>query len=367
MKTRALSLSVPFVASLRFASLVLSGSLALLAQPDPSWLGHDRTRPLPPVVDPGVASTQDQAGKAPSDAVVLFDGKDLSAWVATDGNPTKWVVKNGAMECVPGSGYVRTLQAFGDCQLHLEFAAPTPPEGSSQGRGNSGVFFGGTRYEIQVLDSYQNKTYADGSAASVYCQYPPLVNASRPPGQWQSYDIVWTAPRFESDQQRGLQSGAKLKSPAYVTVFHNGVLVQNHVELTGGTGWLERSPYSAHPEKLPISLQDHGNPVRYRNLWVRELGKGKAEFQLPEAVLNSYVGNYERGRNDVVKVERGGDGVLRMSFSGAQFVMYAQSPTRFFAKTTDVQAEFGKDAQGNVGSVTLSVGEDGGMRCQRMK
>jgi hypothetical protein len=359
MKPRLLLTSAPFLAAAFTAGLVTLNAPTALAQPDPNWLAHDRTRPLPPVVDPGTASTQDQPGKPPSDAIILFDGKDLSPWAAMDGSPTKWVVKNGAMECVPGSGYVRTLQAFGDCQLHVEFAAPTPPEGSSQGRGNSGVFFGGTRYEVQVLDSYQNKTYADGSAGSVYCQYPPLVNASRPPGQWQTYDIVWTAPRFQPD--------GKVKSPAYLTVFHNGVLVQNHVELTGPTGWLERSPYSAHPDKLPISLQDHGNPVRYRNLWVRELGKGKAEFLLPEAVLNSYTGTFEKGRNDLVKVERGGDGALSVSFNGATFTMYAQSPTRFFAKTTDVQAEFGKDAQGNVESVTVSVGEDGGMRGKRVK
>ena len=359
MKPRLLLSFTPLLATAFAAALVTLNTPTALAQPDPNWLAHDRTRPLPTVVDPGTASTQDQPGKPPADAIVLFDGKDLAPWVAMDGSPTKWVVKNGAMECVPGSGYVRTLQAFGDCQLHVEFAAPTPPEGSSQGRGNSGVFFGGTRYEVQVLDSYQNKTYADGSAGSVYCQYPPLVNASRSPGQWQTYDIIWTAPRFDAD--------GKLKSPAYLTAFHNGVLVQNHVELTGPTGWLERSPYGAHPDKLPISLQDHGNPVRYRNLWVRELGKGKAEFLLPDAVLNSYAGTYERTRNDLVKVERGDDGVLRVNFSGARFVMYAQSPTRFFAKTTDVQAEFGKNAQGGVESVTISVGEDGGMRCQRVK
>jgi len=331
-----------------------------LAQPDPNWLGHDRTRPLPSVIDPGTASTQDQPGRPPSDAVVLFDGTDLSAWCAMDGSPTKWVAKNGAMECVPGSGYVRTRQCFGDCQYHVEWAAPTPPEGSSQGRGNSGVFFGVDRYEIQVLDSYQNKTYADGSAGSVYIQYPPLVNACRPPGQWQTYDILWTPPRFEAD--------GKVKSPARVTVFHNGVLIQNNVELTGPTAWLGRSPYSPHPEKLPLAMQDHGNPVRYRNVWVRELGKpSKPEFMLSNAELDGFVGSYEKGRSDFVKVERRADGTLGVSFNGASFTMFAQSPTRFFAKTTDVQAEFGKDAQGNVETVTVSVGEDGGMRGKRVK
>lgn len=331
-----------------------------LAQPDPNWLAHDRTRPLPPVIEPGTASTQDQAGKPPSDAVVLFDGRDLSQWAAMDGSPTKWVVENGYMKCVPGSGYIRSLQAFGDCQLHIEWAAPTPPEGRSQGRGNSGVFFGLDRYEIQVLDSYENKTYADGSAGSVYVQYPPLVNACRPPGQWQSYDIVWTAPRFDAE--------AKLVSPAHLTVFHNGALIQNHVELTGPTGWLGRTPYRAHPEKLPISLQDHGNPVRYRNVWVRELGKpGKKEFTLANAVLQGYKGDYEKGRDDLVKVEVIQDGLLSVSFNGATFKMFAESRTRFFAKTTDVQCEFQTDDQGKAQGLVVSVGEDGGMKAKKIR
>src|SRR5262245_28713144 len=278
------------VALVLATTLALAFPFCLLAQPDSNWLGHDRSRPLPPVVDPGTAGTQDQPGQPPSDAVVLFDGRDLSSWVALDGSPTKWVVKNGAMECVPGSGYVRTLQCFGDCQLHVEWVAPTPAKGEGQGRGNSGVFFGLDRYEIQVLDSYENKTYADGSAGAIYGQYPPLVNASLPPGQWQTYDIIYTAPRFDEADE--------LRAPARLTVFQNSVLIHNNVQLTGPTSWLERALYRAHPEKQPISLQDHGHPVRYRNIWVRELGKpGKKEFMLPEALLLSYAGTYERGRN----------------------------------------------------------------------
>ncbi len=343
--------------------MVLIGALALflqhssLAQPDPNWLGHDRTRPLPPVVDPGTFSTQEQPGKPPSDATVVFNGKDLSQWVALDGSPTRWVVKDGCMECVPGSGYIRTLQCFGDCQLHVEWAAPTPGKGEGQGRGNSGVFLGLDRYEIQVLDSYENKTYADGSAGSIYNQYPPLVNASRPPGQWQFYDVIWTSPRFNAD--------GKLLSPARVTVFHNGVLVQNNVELTGPTTWLTRPPYSAHPEKLPISFQDHGNPVRFRNIWVREPGKsGKKELMLPNGVLDGYTGDYQREPNDVVKVRRAPDGLLSVSFSGATFLMHAESPTRFFAKTTDVQCEFQFTDTDKV--AVLSVGE-GSMRAKKIK
>jgi hypothetical protein len=326
------------------------------AQPDPNWLGHDRRRPQPRVVEPGTAGTPDQPGRPPADAVVLFGGEDLSAWVGMDGSPTKWIVKEGYMECVRGSGYIRTLQNFGDCQLHLEWAAPVPAEGEGQGRGNSGLFFGLDRYEVQVLDSYGNQTYADGSAGAVYGQYPPLVNACRPPGQWQSYDVVYTAPRFETDGKR--------RAPAHLTVFHNGVLIQNHVELTGPTSWLERAPYRAHPEKQPISLQDHGNPVRYRNIWVRELGPpGKPEFTLARSLLQSYTGTYERGRNELVEVSLD-QGQLVLSFNGARFVMFAESPTKFFAKTTDVQCEFKTEGADRV--MILSVGE-GGMRAPKIK
>lgn len=333
------------------AAICLS-PIALHARPNPNWLDHDRDRPLPPVVDPGTASTQEQPGRPPSDAIVLFDGKDLSQWVAMDGKKTKWVIKDGVMQCVPGSGFIRSLECFGDCQLHVEWATPNPPHGESQGRGNSGVFFGNGRYEIQVLDSYHNKTYADGSAASVYGQYPPLVNASRPPGEWQTYDIIWKAPRFDAD--------GKLKSKAHVTVFHNGVLVQNNVELTGPTSWLERAPYDAHPVKLPIAFQDHGNPVLYRNVWVRELGKpSRKEFLLPDATLDEYCGEYGRGRNTLATVRRHGqDGLLDMTFQGVRFIMHAGSPTHFFATTTDVQCDF-NFTDGHQ-EITVSVGENGG-------
>jgi hypothetical protein len=232
------------------------------AQVNTKWKIHDPDRPLPPVIDPGTASTQDAPGRPPSDAVVLFDGKDLSRWAATDGSAAKWKVENGYFEVMPKTGYIHTREAFGDCQLHVEFAEPTPPQGESQDRGNSGVFLQGL-FEVQVLDSYQNKTYADGQAAAVYGQYPPLVNASRPPGQWQSYDVVFHGPRFDA--------AGKLLRPARETVFHNGVLVQDNVELSGPTAHGQRPPYKPQPEKLPLTLQDHGDPVRYRNIWLREL------------------------------------------------------------------------------------------------
>ena len=204
----------------------------------------------PKVVDPGAA------GKAPSDAIVLFDGKDLSQWVDGD----KWIIKDGA--ATAHGGGIHTKQAFGSCQLHLEFATPEKVEGHGQGRGNSGVYFMNT-YELQILDSYDNPTYFDGQCASIYKQYPPLVNASRKPGEWQTYDVIFTAPKFDAD--------GKLVRPAYMTVLHNGVLVQNHAELLGGTFWERPPSYTAHPPKLPLALQYHGNPVRFRNIWIREL------------------------------------------------------------------------------------------------
>ena len=218
------------------------------------WRVHDRDRPRPATVDPGDAPA---IAAAPADAVRLFDGKDLSAFRGA----AKWTVKDGFAE-VNGSGDIETVAEFGDCQLHLEWAAPEPAKGESQGRGNSGVFFFG-RYEVQILDSFENPTYADGQAAALYGQSPPLVNASRRPGQWQSYDIVFRAPRFGAD-------GA-LVSPARATVFHNGVLAQLDEEFLGQTAHRALPTWHAHAEKGSIRLQDHGDPVRFRNMWVRPL------------------------------------------------------------------------------------------------
>jgi hypothetical protein len=192
----------------------------------------------------------------------LFDGRELSKWLGRDGGPAKWAVRDGYMEVVPGAGAIHTARGFGDVQLHVEWSAPNPPKGSDQDRGNSGVFLM-ERYEVQVLDSYGNETYPDGQAAAVYGQYPPLANASRAPGEWQSFDIVFHRPRFRAD--------GTLLRPASLTVLHNGVLVQDGVTLTGPTAHQRRPPYELHPDRLPLSLQDHEHPVRYRNLWVREL------------------------------------------------------------------------------------------------
>ena len=223
------------------------------------WGVHDETRPMPPVVDPGPAGPP---APVPADAIVLFDGKDLSGWTTSKGVPATWLVKDGYMQVVKGSGSIQTKRGFGDCQLHVEWATPAPAVGSGQDRGNSGVFLMNT-YEVQVLDSYESRTYADGMAAALYGHYPPLVNVSRKPGEWQTYDIVFRAPRFG-------QNGAVM-SPARFTVFHNGVLVHDAQELTGPTAHKARPPYKAHADRLPIGLQDHSHPVRFRNIWIREL------------------------------------------------------------------------------------------------
>ncbi|MBC8354736.1 MAG: DUF1080 domain-containing protein [Planctomycetes bacterium] len=198
----------------------------------------------------------------PSDALVLFNGTDLSAW----DNADNWKIDEGAM--VSGKGDVLTKESFGDCQLHIEWSAPVPAEGSGQGRGNSGIFLMNT-YEIQVLDSYENETYNDGQAGAIYKQTPPQVNAMRPPGQWNVYDIIWTAPRFDED--------GSLVSPAYMTAIHNGALILNHFELKGDTPYTRPPKYNKHADRLPIRLQDHGNPVRFRNIWIREIKQAQGE------------------------------------------------------------------------------------------
>ena len=224
---------------------------------DSTYCVHDPKRPAPRIIAPA-----ETVGQAPADAVVLFDGSDLSGWSKVGGGDAGWKVEDGYMEVVPGTGDIQTNAHFGDVQYHLEFACPAEIKGESQGRGNSGVFLMG-RYEIQVLDGYENPTYADGITASVYGEYPPLVNACRPPGQWQTYDILWTAPRF---------NGVDLVSPAYATVIHNGVVVHNHVELHGPTGHRDVYPYVVHAPKGPLRLQDHGDLVRFRTIWARPIG-----------------------------------------------------------------------------------------------
>ncbi len=237
--------------------------------PGGKWRVHDGERPLPPVVTPPTFSTQAQAGRPPSDAVVLFDGSHLDSWAARDGAAAAWSLVEGcAMEVAPGSGDIHTREAFGSCQLHVEWRAPTEIHADSQGRGNSGVFLLGL-YEVQVLDGYDNPTYADGLTAAIYGQHPPLVNACVPPGEWHVYDIVFEGPIYE---------GGTLASPAYMTVLHNGLLAQHRQRMHGPTAHRTLASYAEpHGPTGPLVLQDHGDRVRFRNIWLRPIGSFAAE------------------------------------------------------------------------------------------
>ena len=290
------------------AALVVALATPAQSQEAPRFKAHDLERPKPAVVTPGAT-----LGQPPSDAVVLFDGTSLDAWASQDGKAAGWTMRDGYMETAPGAGPIQTKRGFGDVQLHVEWAAPAKPEGNGQGRGNSGVIIMG-RYEVQVLDSYGNQTYADGQAAALYGQYPPMVNASRPPGEWQTYDIVFRRPRFGP--------GGKVRTPARLTVFHNGVLVQDAEPLWGPTNWLQHAEYAAHADELPLTLQDHSNPVRYRNVWVRPLGdiarprgldSSTPQVSVPAAQLRRYAGTYAASGNEVATVVmRGGRLILLM-------------------------------------------------------
>ncbi len=227
-------------------------------EPDGKWHVHDPARPQPPVVTPGTFST---LATPPSDAIVLFDGTDLSQWRdKRTGGPAPWKVEDGAM--VAAKGDIQTTNVFGDLQLHVEFCEPDPGNHTGQDRGNSGVFLMG-RYEIQVLDCYNAKTYADGTTAAIYGQHPPLANPSRAPGEWQTYDITFTVPHFGPN--------GEVVTPAYVTIFYNGVVVQNHQAIRGETNWRSLGKYVAHGATGPLALQFHNHPVRYRNFWVRPI------------------------------------------------------------------------------------------------
>ncbi|HEX9001158.1 MAG TPA: DUF1080 domain-containing protein [Blastocatellia bacterium] len=265
-----------------FALLVLGGSIALTRAQQPQQpqytpqqveetrkkameMGLLRPANEAPKKEPAVIMPGAKPGDPPSDATILFDGKNLSAWKSLrDGGDAKWLVQDGYIQVQPRTGDIVTKEQWGDCQLHIEWATPAEVKGDSQGRGNSGVFLMG-RYEVQVLDSYQNPTYFHGQAGSVYKQHAPLVNVSRKPGEWQTYDIIFSAPVFDEI--------GNVSKRARVTVLHNGVLVQNNVEIYGET-WHDRSPaYIPHGPTGPIKLQDHGNPMRFRNIWIRPLNK----------------------------------------------------------------------------------------------
>lgn len=231
-------------------------TIQCLGQDEPDPAETEVWEPEPEIVTPGNGTNP------PSDAIVLFDGTDLSQWMDVEGNESRWIVIDNTVTVNPETSSLITRQQFGSCQLHIEFRTPIEIEGNGQGRGNSGIFLQG-RYEVQVLDSYENRTYSNGQAGSIYKQHIPLVNASRKPGEWQVFDIVFNAPSFKED--------GSLNKPGYATVLHNGVLIQNHVELKGPTAFIGVSEYEAHDPKGPLALQDHDNPVSYRNIWIREL------------------------------------------------------------------------------------------------
>jgi hypothetical protein len=275
--TKQLTILLIFISTVEVLAQPIEIDFKALQDTKP-WSATEQWTPVPSAVTPGTHSS------APSDAVILFNGSNLDAWhkpkygygvrmdhvesivnwklAHPENSPAPWIVKDGAFIVKAGSGDIETNQAFGDVQLHIEWVAPVDAGKKDQGYSNSGIFFMGM-YELQVLNSYENETYANGQAGAMYKQLIPLVNASRPPGEWQSYDVVFMAPRFNAD--------GSLKSPAAITVFHNGVLIQNHAELAGPCIYIGKPAYFKHPEKLPLLLQDHGNPVRYRNIWVREL------------------------------------------------------------------------------------------------
>ena len=242
------------VAIMSLAYLSLSVISNVNAQGNPELT--EVWKPVPEIVTPGLNN------KVPSDATVLFDGSDLDQWTNVKGEEAGWIVENDILTVKPGSGVIKTKMKFADCQLHVEWRSPSEIKGEGQGRGNSGVFLQ-ERYEVQVLDSYGNITYSNGQAGSIYKQHIPLVNASEKPGSWQTYDIIFTAPRFKDN--------GELKSPAYVTVLHNGVIIQNHVEIIGSTAYIGEPEYKKHALKESLVLQDHGNPVSFRNIWIREL------------------------------------------------------------------------------------------------
>jgi N-acetylglucosamine malate deacetylase 1 len=324
------------------------------------WKQHDSRRQKPPVVEPGEPLV---AGRAPEGAVILFDGSSLDAWQTPDRRRAGWRIAGGEMEIVPGAGEIQTKGRFGDVQLHLEWASPAPPAGEGQDRGNSGIFFMGL-YELQILDSFRADTYTDGQVAAIYGQYPPLLNAARPPGQWQTYDVAFRRPRFGS--------GGSLLEPGRISVIHNGILVQNNEEILGPTQWLKWMPYEKHENRAPIKLQDHGHRVRFRNIWLidlperpepdaRGLERPKVIALAAEA-LEPFVGSYAaEPAADASKwttISRG-DGHLVLTTAGVprhSHVLLPVAPGVFEMADSDVRMAFQKDERGHVAGALLRVG-----------
>lgn len=352
--------ALPSLALSLFTTLALAEGGFYGDPPDKThpWAIHDMNRPQPPRVEPGTFSSQEQPGTPPSDAVVLFSGKpeEIEKWISDkNGEPTKWVVKDGALQCVPDSGYIRTKEEFADCQLHIEWSAPSKVEGNSQGRGNSGVFLMGA-VEVQVLDNYNNPTYADGFASSIYGINPPAANPLRAPGEWQVYDIVFRKPVFKDGREI---------DPGYITVFVNGVLTQDHTPFEGGGGHMRRSKAKAFPEKGPLKIQDHGNPVRFRNIWYRPLPKRAAEggeySRMSEEATAAKRAEIAKGiREDAAKLE--GNGKMLRFFESlcydenAEAREFATAAVNDFAKAMkEVSADKLESKKGEIMQVTKAL------------
>lgn len=311
-------------------------------------------RPHPLTVRGG---TRLMATRPPSDATVLFDGLNLDSWEAADSGPARWTVRSGYVEVKPGAGSIRTKEKFGDVQLHVEWATPRRPSGTGQERGNSGIFLMG-RYEVQVLDSYDNETYADGQAGALYGQYPPLLNASLPPGEWQSYDIAFRRPRFDST--------GHLLERARITVVHNGVLIQNNEVLLGPTGWLVTPPDSSVGNAGPLELQDHGTPVRFRNIWLRQLpprSDPPADYlarserpDLSTSALKRLAGRYRSTDGSTPAVVAVGKRGLQLRLSDHTLELVPLTAVKFEATKTDATVEFTGDRRGHPAALTFRIG-----------
>jgi hypothetical protein len=342
------------------ASVILWGVLFVTGLPasataQSQWKAHDMSRPRPRIVDPG---PEPGAAPVPADAIVLFDGTDLSQWGARAGGDAGWTLGDGYFEVKPGAGDIRTRRGFGDVQLHIEWSAPTGSDLGGQDRGNSGIYLM-EHYEIQILDSHENETYADGQAAAVYGQHPPLVNAMRPPGHWQSYDIVFRRPRF------GI--AGELAQNARVTLLHNGIVVQDAAKIWGPAGWLEMGRARPHADRLPIVLQDHGSAVRFRNIWLRELRetpppRPPADYlrpvvRLPAELLERYVGRYRVGQSDFyIRVARA-EHTLQLILGEDRVDLVAHAPDQFAIEHTAADVRFELDEQGQPTTLDFQVGE----------
>lgn len=340
------TIQAALLSGVALVSLTTASAGAAQFGPVPSaWRQHEMDRPRPPVVAP---PAQPLPTPAPPDAVILFDGRDLSGWTG-GGGPAAWTVRDGYMEVVPDAGSIQSREEFGDVHLHVEWASPNPPVGSNQDRGNSGIMLMGGRYEIQVLDTYQANTYADGMAGAIYGQYPPLFNASRAPGEWQAYEIYFRRPRFGP--------GGTLVEPARVTVVHNGILVQNNEILYGPTTYMQTTPFSAHADQGPIQLQDHDHRVRFRNIWARRLPERPAPpaayfpqpASLTSAQLDRLAGVYARpGANGQIAADAapaytitrsGNDLMVRIGTNAPQRAI-ATSPNTLWLTVTGATMTF---------------------------